>query len=457
MSKSVPINLIQDPIVSTLKRMTIPMVFSMIILTSFNLVDTFFVSLLGTEPLAALSFTFPITFTVISLAIGLGIGTSAVIGRVMGSGEVEEAKKDGTGAIILSFIMVSIISILGYLITDPLFTLLGAEAQMLPLIHDYMDIWYMGSVFLVCPIVGNSVMRAFGDTKTPSMIMGLGAVINAILDPLLIFGLGPIPAMGIQGAALATLIAWTICFGLVIHILLNKKKIILASFGSLASFTGTSRKILKIGLPAAGANMLTPVAAAIMTAIVASFGTSAVGAFGVGVRIEGIASLVVLALSMSLPPFISQNYGAGQLDRVMAAYRLVLKFVIFWQLFVYCLLVLGAGWIAAAFSTDQQVMELVKWFIWILPLGYGLQGVIILSNSAFNALHLPMSALVMSVVRLFVFYVPLAYLGSRIAGMQGLFIGALIGNLITAILAYRWFTKQVLRLSVSTKEVTCES
>ena len=359
-----PPDLINGPIGPTLKRMTVPMIFGMITLMTFNLVDTLFVSFLGTEPLAALSFTFPITFTVISLAIGLGIGTSAVIGKVMGSGDREEAKKDGTGALVLSIILVMIISGFGYAITDPLFTALGAEPQLLPLIHDYMDIWYIGSVFLVCPMVGNSVLRAFGDTKTPSLIMGIGAVINAILDPILIFGLGPIPAMGIKGAAIATLISWSVGFFMVIHILLNRKKFILPTVGSFANFVETSRKILKIGLPAAGANMLTPIAGAIMTAIVATYGTAAVGAFGVGTRIESIASLVVLALSMTLPPFVSQNYGAGRLDRVLEAYKTTLKFVMIWQFAIYVLLVVFSHWIAIGFSDEQEVADLIKLFIY---------------------------------------------------------------------------------------------
>ena len=448
-SKKKPADLLNDPIAPTIKRMTVPMIFGMITLMTFNLVDTLFVSFLGTEPLAAISFTFPITFTVISLAIGLGIGTSAVIGRVMGSGDTEEAKKDGTGALVLSFIMVAIISAIGYVFTDPLFTALGAEKALLPLIHEYMDVWFIGSVFLVCPMVGNSVMRAFGDTKTPSMVMGVGALINAILDPLLIFGIGPFPALGLQGAAISTLISWGIGFLAVIYILLYKKKIILPSFGSFACFIKTSRKILKIGLPAAGANMLTPVATAIMTAIVATYGNSAVGAFGVGSRIEAIASLVVLALSMTLPPFISQNLGAGKMIRVIDAYKTTLKFVMYWQFGVYIFLCAIAHYIAIGFSDEQEVIDIIKLFIYVMPLGYGFQGVIILSNSSFNALHLPMSALVMNIVRLFVFYIPLAYFSSLFWGLQGFFIGAVVGNVFTAIIAYRWFVNRTEQMSLS--------
>ena len=442
-----PVDFLNDPIAPALKRMTVPVIFGMITLMTFNLVDTLFVSFLGTDALAAISFTFPVTFTVISLAIGLGIGTSAVIAKVMGSGDREAAKMDGTGALMLSFLMVSVLAFIGYLIIDPLFTALGAETKLLPLIHEYMDLWFLGSVCLVCPMVGNSVMRAFGDTKTPSMVMAFGAVINAILDPLLIFGLGPFPEMGMQGAALATVISWALGLVLVLYILACKKKIINPSLGSFAGFIDTSRRILKIGLPAAGANMLTPIAAAILTAIMAQFGNDAVGAFGVGSRLESIASLLVLALSMTLPPFISQNMGAGKMDRVIEAYKTTLKFVMIWQLAIYLILVAGAGLIAEGFSDEPSVIALIKLFIYTLPLGYGLQGVIILSNSSFNALHLPMSALVMSVIRLFIFYVPFAWLGSQFAGIEGFYIGALLGNVCTATISYHWFVKQFERLS----------
>jgi len=218
-------NLLTAPIAPTLKKMTTQVLVGMITLMSFNLIDTFFIGLLGTEPLAAISFTFPVTFTIISLAIGLGIGTSAVIAKARGADKLEEARDDGLGALILSFIMVAILAIATYYATDFIFTALGAKADMLPLIHDYMDIWYLGAVFLISPMVGNAVLRAAGDAKTPSIIMASSGLINAILDPLLIFGIGPFPELGIKGAAIASVIAWMAAFCVVIYVLAVKKKI----------------------------------------------------------------------------------------------------------------------------------------------------------------------------------------------------------------------------------------
>ena len=439
-------DLLNDPILPTLKTMTIPMIFGMITLMMFNIVDTFFISLLGTEPLAAVSFTFPVTFTVISLAIGLGIGTSAVIAKALGSNKIDEARFDASISLMVGVVLVIVLSSIGYLLIDPIFTLLGAGAQVLPLIHEYMNIWFIGSVFLITPMIGNSVLRASGDTKTPSIVMGGAGLINAILDPVLIFGFGPVPALGIQGAAIASVVAWSVAVVIILYILAFKKRLLSLKAGK-QTVAGAIRKILKIGLPAAGANMLTPVAMAVMTALVAHHGPEAVAAFGVGSRIESIASILVLALSMTLPPFVSQNFGAGKLCRVKEAYTGTLKFVMVWQFAIYVLLIAFSGVISQLFGKEQAVIDVIKLFIYTIPLSYGLQGVIILSNSSFNALHKPMYALVLSVIRLFIFYVPFAYIGNEIAGLLGLFIGAALGNLFTAIVAYKWFMKKLEALS----------
>jgi len=426
---------------TTLKSMTVPVVFGMVMMMSFGLVDTFFVSLLGTEALAAISFTFPVTFTVISLNIGLGIGTSAVIGKLRGAGSNEEAKLFGSGALILAVAMVSLLALLGWLTIDQVFGYLNASPLLMPYIHDYMGLWYLSSPFLALPMAGNAVLRASGDTRTPSMIMALGGLLNAVLDPLFIFGYGPVPAMGIQGAALATLLAWMIGAVVILYILMVKRQLLLPRWLSWQELLSSSRTVLVIGLPAAGANMLTPIAGGVITAVVAGFGDTAVAAWGVGNRLESIACIVVLALSMSLPPFISQNMGARQLTRVAQAYRTCLAFVMCWQLCIFVVMWLSSPLLATIFAQDPQVAILIQTLLAILPLGYGLQGVVILTNSSLNAMHHPMAALMLSVFSLFVFYVPFTDLASFWFGLTGLFWGAVVANATMAVISYIWFLR----------------
>jgi len=249
--------------------------------------------------------------------------------------------------------------------------------------------------------------------------------------------------MGMKGAAIATLVSWIVGFSYLFYYLIVKLELIYKGIPSLKIFISSSREMLRIGIPASGANMLTPVAAGVMTAIAAGYGESTVAAFGVGSRIESIASLLVLALSSTLPPFMSQNLGAGRLDRIAESYRMTLRFILLWQLLIYGVLALTAGMIAAVFTEDENVAAGIRMFIWILPLGYGLQGVIILTNSAFNALHKPMVALYLSIARFFVFYVPLAWAGSELFGLWGFYGGALLGNALMAVLSWRSFQKAI--------------
>ncbi len=410
----------------------------MVVLMTFGLVDTFFIGMLGTQELAAISFTFPVTFTVISLNIGLGIGTSAVIAKLLGAKQHSQAKETATGALMLTMVLAIVFAVFGVVTLEPIFRLMGADENQLSLITKYMLVWYGAGVFLAMPMVGNSVLRAYGDTKTPSYVMAFGGLINVVLDPILIFGWGPVPAFGIQGAAIATLVAWAVGLFYILYVLAVKRKLIeprLLNWQELKRSTGG---ILKIGLPAAGANMLTPISAGIVTAFVAGYGPQAVAAWGVGGRLESIASIVVLSLSMSLPPFISQNFGANNIDRVKQAYSLCVKFVIVWQLIIFGILVLLSDVIANIFSNEPEVISIIVLFLVVVPLGYGTQGVTILTNSSFNAMHMPMSALSLNAMRLFVFFVPFSLLGSHWFELPGLFWAGVVANLAVGCIAFIW-------------------
>lgn len=445
MASSKKNDLLKGEIRPTLVSMTLPMIIGMIMLMTFSIVDTFFVSLIGTNELAAISFTFPVTFTVISLNIGLGIGASAVIGSNLGSGNTSRAKILATGSILLAVLLVGVLSVIGYFNIDFVFGLMGANDELLPLIYDYMSVWYLSGVLLAVPMVGNAVLRASGDTKTPSIIMAAGGGINAILDPILIFGYLGFPAMGIQGAAIATCVAWAVCVVWILWLLAVKRGLMEPRMLDWSEFKESSKGILVIGLPAAGSNMLTPISAAVVTAIVATYGAEAVAAWGVGNRLESIASIVVLALSMSLPPLISQNFGAQQFKRIFDAYKLCIQFVIVWQLIVFAILFLIAPYIAQIFAEEESVSKYIVMFLTIVPLGYGLQGIIILTNSSFNAMHKPLEAMWLSIIRLFVCYIPFVALGSHFYGLLGIFWGCVIANIFAAIVSFAWFNRELKR------------
>ena len=186
--------LVEGDIKQILIKMTIPMIFGMLGIIAFNLADTYFVGKLGTVQLAALTFTFPVVLVINSINHGLGIGTSVVISRVVGENNHKKINRLSTDSLSLGIVFSIIAVIIGELTIEPLFRMLGADNSTMPYIIKYMRIWYAGAPFIVIPMIGNNVIRALGDTKTPSIVMMVSAATNIILDPILIFGFGPFPS-----------------------------------------------------------------------------------------------------------------------------------------------------------------------------------------------------------------------------------------------------------------------
>ena len=305
-------DLTEGSIQKSLVRMTLPMIIGMLMLFTFSIVDTLFISFLGTESLSAISFTFPVTFTIMSLAIGLGIGASAVVGRCLGNAELKRAKEAATVINYISFGLAVITVGICWFFMEDLFSLMGASESLMLLIREYMEVWFLGSVLVVCIMTGNSILRATGDTKTPSILMASAGLINATLDPLLIFGYGPFPELGIQGAAWATVIAWTVGFVYLMYLLAYKLELVSRTLPSRAVMMSSGKDMLRIGIPAAGANMMTPVAAGIMTAVAASYGDAVVAGFGVGARLgtycySSYTCHFVLSTAASEPKFRGQS------------------------------------------------------------------------------------------------------------------------------------------------------
>lgn len=419
-------------------RLTAPMTLAIISMMLLGVVDSYFVSLLGTRELAAVSFTLPVTFTVISVGLGIGMSLGALVSRLIGGGDHLSAARLITDTQLFTLLAGLLLTGAGLLLVEPLFMLLGATAEVMPDIKSYMHFWFFGAPFLMLILVSNNAFRAIGNVKASAWLSALLAISNAILDPLLIFGIGPFPEMGVAGAALATVVAAIITWAISFLTLWIKERLLQFNWPGVSAVFANWRALLKIAIPAVGANIMTPFAAAALTAIVAQSGAEAVAGFGVGTRIESVALICVFALSSTLPMFIGQNIGAGKAERAYEALMMGLRFSLIFQTVVYLLLLLGSNLIAETFSSDERVIEVIRTFLWILPLTYGAQGVVILVMVSLNVLQRPKLALLTSLIRLLVLYVPLAFIGFIAADVKGLFVGAALANIIAAGVAYKF-------------------
>jgi len=433
--------LLTAPIGRVLFNMTLPNLIGILTILGGSLVDIYFISQLGTEALAAVSFTFPVTLVITSIGIGIGAGVSTNLGRLIGSGNAEQAKLFLFDTLVLTFVIITVLCVLGGVLIEPLFSLLGANQHSMPYIYDYMMWWYCGAPALVMLMVGNQALRATGDTRSPAKIMMLAAIVNLVLDPLLIFGLGPFPRLEVQGAAIATMLSWIIALALAGRLLIFKRKLLHSASLVKDRMVAHWRALAHIARPAALMNVINPIANGILMAMLARIDHAGVAAFGAGMRLESVLLLVVMALSSSLMPFIAQNLGAGQHVRAKDALLTSLKFVLVFQTLLYIPMYFFAHPIAEQFSNDPLVIDWLTFYIIALPAAYGPLGIVIIFATSLNAYHRPMSSLVINLCRLMLLMLPLAALGSYIGGVKGLMLALPITNTIMGLACYILATK----------------
>ena len=423
------------PVAPMLARLTAPMVIGVLSTIGYGVAETWMVAQLGADALSASSFTFPVTMAMISLAIGLSAGTSSVVARALGAGEAAGVLViDG---MILTALLGAVAAVLLDVAAGPLFRAMGAPARLMPLILAYLHIWFAAVVLFMVGIVGLSAGRATGDARFQGLAMMAAAVLNAGLAAGAIFGVGGLPGLGLPGAAVGNALAWGALLAVTLW-RLRRLGLLADGLPGPARFMASARRVLRVGLPAAGTNTIIPVSAAILTGILSSYGAAAVAGAGVAGRIESLSMVPFFALSAIMNPFAGQNAGAGLLLRVRAAVRASFLFCIAFGLVLAAVLFVAAPTIAHVFTQDEAVASVIVTYLRLVPISYGLGGMIAIVNSAFNGLNRPGAAVVVSVARTMMINVPVAWLGGRLLGIHGVFMGVAISNVLVGAVSSWW-------------------
>ncbi|WP_260260682.1 MATE family efflux transporter [Vibrio intestinalis] len=416
-------------------NMTWPMLFGVLSLMSFQLVDSAFIGQLGVLPLAVQGFTLPIQMVIIGLQVGLGIATTAVIAKAIGANQTRYAQQLGGLVIAMGSVGVALFGVLLYLIREPILLLLSAPESVLPIVESYWIYWLVSSWTGALLYFLYSVCRANGNTMLPGAMMMITSVLNLILDPIFIFTFD----LGINGAAIATILA----FG--IGILIVAPKVTAKQWMSFdwsdLDVAKSLRSIGNIMGPAMISQLLPPLSSMLATKLLAGYGTAAVAAWALGSRYEFFAIVSVLALTMSMPPMVGRMLGAQKLDDIRHLVSIACKFVLGSQLLIAAITWLSSDLLATVMTSEQQVKQILTWHLMIVPMSLGPLGICMLMVSINNALGKSYTALTISALRLFVFFLPCLWVGSWLGGLQGLFWGALAGNILAGLSAWLMYQR----------------
>ena len=427
-------DILHGPLVPVMARLTGPMLVGIVAVLAFGLVDAYWIGQLGKAELAAVAFTFPLSFLVSGAAMGLSVGTSTAVARAVG-GDDGTACRLGTHSLFLSLAAVAVIAAGGFLTLNPALRAMGATDELAALAAPYMRVWYGGILLLVVPMVGNGALRGVGDTVSPTVVMLVSGAVNAALDPLLIFGWGPFPRLELTGAAWATVLSWNVTLFASLY-LLHRRGLVSVAAAVGGGLWSSWKEVLVIGLPAIGTNLLIPASSAVLTRLAARFGAAEVAAFGVGGRVQSLALVGVMALGGTVGIVVGQNWGAGRCARVKEVAALAMKFAVVNGLAVWVVLYAFRRPIAAAFSDGEpEVTAAAADYFAVVPAGYVGFGATALVSGVFNALKRPAKSVLVVSVRLFALCVPLAWLGAELGGLRGFLWGIAGGNLLAGAFA----------------------
>jgi len=433
--------LTEGPILGALFRLAWPIMLSNLIQTLYNVIDTFWLGRLGREALAAPTLAWPLIFLVISFGAGLGVAGTALVAQYTGARRTEEADRAAGQALIFLLVVGALLGLGGYLAAELILGLMGPEPGVLELAAAYMRIIFASLPAMFAFFAFSALLQGWGDTFTPMKLSLISVGVNILLDPLLIFGMGPFPRWEVAGAAAATALsrAGAAIWGL--YLLFSGRVGLALRPGHLRPDPGLLGQLARIGLPASLSQSSTALGFSVMMGIVARFGTATIGAFGVGNRVIGLATMPAMGLSRATATMVGQNLGGDRPDRAeRAAWA---------SIAVTSSLLLAAGVgafllrreLVRAFIADAEVIqrgaELFQVISFSLPFLGMLQAIIGAYQGAGHTLY----SMLFSVVRLWVLRLPLAWLLSGAMGMgsDGLWWAMSLSNFGGALLALALF------------------
>ncbi|NGM69779.1 MATE family efflux transporter [Natronolimnobius sp. AArcel1] len=444
-------NLTEGSLIRPMFQLAWPLVVIQILQVAYNVGDTFWLGAFSTDAVGAISLAFPLLFLLIALGGGFTTAGAILIAQHTGAESGEGGLIAGQTLSFISLVAVGL-GILGYFLTDPMLAVLPAdpetEAAIIPLAADYLRIFFLGLPFVFGFFVFVALMRGYGDTRAPMRVMFISVVINLVLDPILIFGVGPVPQLGISGAAIATVFSRAVATAIGFYLLYYTGVGPEIRPEHLKPRLEYVREITRLGVPTSLEQSMTAMALVAMTAIVVTFPPAVVAAYGLGNRLISLAFLPALGVGQAMDSIVGQNLGAGRPDRAERATwlgaALVGAFMAVAAVFAF---VFPEPFVAVFLTTEEAGREAVLGhgvtFLQFAAFAFVFMGVMQVIQGAFRGAGNTKTALVFAVLGLWVARLPVAYVLIFVFdwGTIGIWTAVVVGDVVGAIGAVAWFTR----------------
>lgn len=434
-----------------------PVMVGMLLQTVYNLTDAFWVAGLGADALAAVGFFFPFFFAVFGFANGMGVGAGAAVSRHIGMGDHEGANSVATHTAVLVLLFSIIITIMGLSVTGSFGKILG-DTPVTAMAAGYADIIFLGTFFILFLAIGSALLRGEGDAKRTMYVMLISSLVNVILDPIFIYGLG----LGVEGAAWATVVAFSsACIPIFWWIFVKRNTHVQISFAGLSFSRPITWEILKVGIPASFQHVsmaMTTFALNLIILMVAT--TDGVAIFATGWRVVSIGITPLIAISTAVVSVCGAAYGAGLIRKAEEGHLYAIRLGVIISLTVTVLVYLGAPYIAHVFTYSEGAAHLYPGLVTFLQtvcLFFPAVSFGIFSASLLQGFGRGMDSLVITLIRTIVMTVISCYLLAVTFGwgIMGIWWGLVIGNSVGALIGYIWarfYTKKLIRETVLSEE-----
>lgn len=430
--------------------LSMPIVVTNLFQTAYNLADTFWLGQYSTDALAAISFAFPMVFLLISLGMGISVAGSVLVAQYIGADEERKAEYAASQTMTFAVLVSVLLGGVGYFFVEDFLWVMGASADVLPLASSYMEVVALGLMFMFGFAVFIALMRGYGDTITPMLVMFGSVVLNIVIDPFLIFGWWVFPEMGIQGAAVATVFSRGLALVVGLAIMFRGHRGVEIHLRDMVPEFSYLRRLARIGLPASIEGTGRALSMNLLLFIVATFSDPVVAAYGIGTRVFSVIFLPAIAVARGVETMTGQNIGANKPDRAEQAANLAAK-VLFGILTLAGIIVfvfpepIVSVFVGADQANAAQVVEAGTQFLRYVALTFGFIGIMRAYTGSFRGAGKTLTAAAISVLTLGVIRFPIAWVASGPLSETGIWLSFAISNVIGAIIAYAWYQRGMWR------------